>query len=98
MYQVLIDRILIPSHLQGIAVSKRQAARYLAGGPLGRPFDGLLHAHVRQLPQDRFLLLSGARRVLIARAGGLRTVNVTLEGDEADRADAALAIMDGVWG
>lgn len=91
VYQVPIGQILIPSHLQGASVSKRQAQRYLAGGPLGSPFQGLLHAHVRRLPDGRFMLQSGAKRVLIARAGGLHTVNVTLDGDEVDGADASLA-------
>jgi len=81
VYQVPIGRILIPSHLQGASVLKRQAQRYLAGGPVGSPFQGLLHGHVRPLPDGRLMLQSGAKRVLIARAGGLHTVNVTLEGD-----------------
>lgn len=91
VYRVPIGRILIPSHLQGASVSKRQVQRYTAGGPLGSPFQGLLHAYVRPLTDGRLMLQSGAKRVLIGRAGGLHTVNVTLEGDEVDGLDASLA-------
>lgn len=91
VYQVPFGRILIPSHMQDASVLNRQGQRYLAGGPVGSPFQRLLHGHVRPLPDGRLMLQSGAKRALIARAAGLLTVNVTLDGDEVEGADASLA-------